>query len=249
MSIGKKRETVELTEYCEDWPILYSREAGEIGRVIGSHILEIHHIGSTSIPGLCAKPIIDIAIGVASFEAAVGCVAAMESLGYVYRGENGIPRRHYFVKGDPRTFHSRFRIGGPRLPVIPPAGMTVIPGRSQGNLVHHSADDFCLDLAESLGGLGQPVTTGDPRVNHQDPTVHPAGQDGRIGNHRDRRRIEQNVLISHSLKFLLKMAGSVRIEQIGRIGRDRTTADQIQTGNPGGHRSGRFRTGPAQIMG
>ena len=62
-------------------------------------------MGSTSIPGMLAKPIIDIAIAVADFEDARVCIPLMEGLGYEYKGEFGIPLRHYFVKGDPRTFH------------------------------------------------------------------------------------------------------------------------------------------------
>jgi GrpB-like predicted nucleotidyltransferase (UPF0157 family) len=67
--------------------------------------VDIEHVGSTSIPGVPAKPILDILIGVDDFEAAMAYVPRMESLGYEFRGENGIPRRHYFVKGKPRTHH------------------------------------------------------------------------------------------------------------------------------------------------
>ena len=72
---------------------------------VGYHILDIQHVGSTAIPGIPAKPIIDIAIAVANFEAAHVCIAPIEQLGYLYRGEYGLPRRHYFVKGNPRTHH------------------------------------------------------------------------------------------------------------------------------------------------
>jgi GrpB-like predicted nucleotidyltransferase (UPF0157 family) len=72
---------------------------------IGPHVLDIQHVGSTSIPGMIAKPIIDIGIAVTSFEGARVCIQPIEQLGYVYRGEHGIPRRHFFVKGEPRTHH------------------------------------------------------------------------------------------------------------------------------------------------
>lgn len=64
-------------------------------------VLDIQHIGSTAVPGLDAKPIIDIAVGVTSFEDAHVCREPIVALGYAYRGENGIPRRHYFVKNNP----------------------------------------------------------------------------------------------------------------------------------------------------
>ncbi len=67
--------------------------------------MDIQHVGSTSIPEMPAKPILDIAVAVESFEGATLCIRPLEELGYTYRGENGIPRRHYFVKGEPRTHH------------------------------------------------------------------------------------------------------------------------------------------------
>lgn len=75
--------------------------------VLGGFVLDIQHVGSTSIPGIPAKPILDIAVAVANFEEASRCLAPIEALGYTYRGEASIPRRHYFVKGaaDNRTHH------------------------------------------------------------------------------------------------------------------------------------------------
>jgi GrpB-like predicted nucleotidyltransferase (UPF0157 family) len=66
-------------------------------------------VGSTAIPGILAKPILDIAAAVDSFEAAAACIAPLEALGYTYRGEHGIPRRRYFVRhapdGETRLVH------------------------------------------------------------------------------------------------------------------------------------------------
>jgi len=63
------------------------------------------HIGSTAIEGLLAKPIVDICIGIEKYEDFFPYVAKMENIGYRYRGEYGIPKRHYFVKGDPCFYH------------------------------------------------------------------------------------------------------------------------------------------------
>lgn len=63
-------------------------------------VLDIQHVGSTAVPGLDAKSIIDIAIGVTSFEDAHACREPLVALGYVYRGENGIPLRHFFAKNN-----------------------------------------------------------------------------------------------------------------------------------------------------
>ena len=56
----------------------------------------VEHIGSTAVPGLAAKPIIDIMPGLETFDDGFACVSPLEVLGYEYRGENGIPGRHYF---------------------------------------------------------------------------------------------------------------------------------------------------------
>lgn len=94
-----------LSSYEPDWPLLFLEERERLCAALGARILNVQHIGSTSISGMPAKPILDIGVAVTSFEKAACCIPLMEQLGYSYKGENGIPRRHYFVKGDPRTHH------------------------------------------------------------------------------------------------------------------------------------------------
>lgn len=94
-----------LIDWTPAWSQLFETERQQIAAVLQDSILDIQHIGSTSIPGLCAKPVLDIAIGVKSFEEAFATVPPLESLGYTFRGEYGLPRRHYFTKGSPRTHH------------------------------------------------------------------------------------------------------------------------------------------------
>ena len=103
--IGLERDIVKLIPYNSNWERLFEDEKSSLQEVIGAYVLDIQHVGSTSIPGMIAKPIIDIAIAVQSFEDATVCIKPIEQLGYEYRGEFGIPRRHYFTKGDPRTHH------------------------------------------------------------------------------------------------------------------------------------------------
>ena len=103
--LGLPSGQIQLSPYESGWQILFLEERDRLQASIGGYILDIQHIGSTSIPGMPAKPILDIGIAVTNFEEAVRCIPLMEELGYTYKGENGIPRRHYFVKGDPRTFH------------------------------------------------------------------------------------------------------------------------------------------------
>jgi GrpB-like predicted nucleotidyltransferase (UPF0157 family) len=103
--LGLEKGVVRLVPYSPDWKLFFILEKAHLQQVLGSAILDIQHIGSTSIPGMPAKPIIDIAIGVQDFERARPCIPLIEGLGYEYRGEFGIPHRHYFVKGNPRLFH------------------------------------------------------------------------------------------------------------------------------------------------
>ena len=106
VSIGLEKGVVRLAPYNAGWARVYEGERARIEQAIGPHILEVQHVGSTSIPGLAAKPIIDIAVGVEDFEDARICIAPLEALGYTYHGEHGIPGRHYFTRGEPTLFHT-----------------------------------------------------------------------------------------------------------------------------------------------
>jgi GrpB-like predicted nucleotidyltransferase (UPF0157 family) len=97
---------VEVTHYNKNWPIAYQREAERISEIFAPIVVNIFHIGSTSVPGLSAKPIIDILVEVTSIERVDDFNQDMVLLGYEARGENGIPLRRYFQKGgDERTHH------------------------------------------------------------------------------------------------------------------------------------------------
>jgi len=105
MVLGMTGDEICLLTAHEVWAEQYALEKARIIEAIGAYVLDIQHVGSTSISSVPAKPIIDILIGVEDFEGASVCIVPMEGIGYVYRGEYGIPHRHYFVKGDPRTHH------------------------------------------------------------------------------------------------------------------------------------------------
>jgi len=105
MVLGLTSGKVSLARAHDAWAAAYEQERARIVAALGHQLLDIQHVGSTSIPNVPAKPILDILIGVQDFDEATNCVGPMIAIGYTYRGENGIPRRHYFVKGDPRTHH------------------------------------------------------------------------------------------------------------------------------------------------
>lgn len=96
--------TIKVVSYNSNWPNLFESEAKLIKQALGNNCLEIHHIGSTSVPGLYAKPIIDILPVVKNILEVDKALNGMEKLGYEAKGEYGIAFRRYFHKGgDIRT--------------------------------------------------------------------------------------------------------------------------------------------------
>jgi GrpB-like predicted nucleotidyltransferase (UPF0157 family) len=91
-------DRVELVDHDPSWAELYEREAAEIGAIFDGAAVGIEHIGSTSVPDLCAKPIVDILVGLRELELTEEQVAAMTELGYDYLGEYGLRGRLFFRK-------------------------------------------------------------------------------------------------------------------------------------------------------
>lgn len=90
---------VKLVPHDPRWVQQYEEEAERLTAVFQPILVGIHHIGSTSIPGIKAKPIIDMMIVVSSITAVDTLIEPMADLGYISKGENGIAGRHYFRKG------------------------------------------------------------------------------------------------------------------------------------------------------
>lgn len=104
---------VEVVPYCLDWAIHFEQEASQLRSIFGDALIEIHHVGSTSVPGLAAKPIIDILPVVSRIDEVDKFNAQMAGIDYEAMGEFGIPGRRYFRKGgDHRTHHVHvFEVG------------------------------------------------------------------------------------------------------------------------------------------
>lgn len=99
--LGLNRKIVEVVSYRPQWKLLFEDERKLLKKAVGEYAIEIEHIGSTSVFGLDAKPIIDIVVAVEKIEDAEKCVPPLENIGYEYRGEQGIAGRYYFSKGTP----------------------------------------------------------------------------------------------------------------------------------------------------
>ena len=95
---------VEIVQHDPKWSQLYQVEADKLMHAFGKELVSIHHIGSTSVPGLLAKPILDMMPVVQDIERVELLNEQMESLGYEALGEFGMLGRRYFRKGgDART--------------------------------------------------------------------------------------------------------------------------------------------------
>lgn len=94
-----------LVAYDPRWPQMFLAMQEQLFSVVGASITAIHHIGSTSVPGLCAKPIIDICIESELYPPNEMVIAALVQLGFTHHGEAGVLGRHWFATGNPRTHH------------------------------------------------------------------------------------------------------------------------------------------------
>ncbi len=97
--LGLHHDQVRLVPYSQEWPKLFSQEAQRLHKSLQPYAVDIEHIGSTSIPGMVAKPILDIAIGLWQLKDIDVCVARLGALGYTYKGEQDIPGWHFFTYG------------------------------------------------------------------------------------------------------------------------------------------------------
>jgi len=109
---------IEVIPHDPNWSKLFQTEADNLTAVLGQEILAIHHIGSTAIPGIHAKPIVDILVEVRDIKRIDKFNAEMIEQRYRPKGEFGIPDRRFFIKGDDaqRTHHVHaFQAGNPEI--------------------------------------------------------------------------------------------------------------------------------------
>lgn len=114
MSIGLKRGTVYLAESTDEWVRAYEIERKDLIKALGILPTDIEHIGSTSIQGVPAKPLIDIIVAIDSLQAVQKYRPALETMGYEYMPERVFDDRVFFPKGpqENRTHHLSFVVRG-----------------------------------------------------------------------------------------------------------------------------------------
>jgi GrpB-like predicted nucleotidyltransferase (UPF0157 family) len=91
-------EPVHIVAYDPSWPTLFAQERNLILQAVGQWIEEVEHVGSTAIPGLDAKPVVDLVVGLKDMSDALSLVEPLRSLGYSYWAEGAKAHHHLFVR-------------------------------------------------------------------------------------------------------------------------------------------------------
>lgn len=106
--IGLKRHTVKVVDYDPDWAMLALDACRSVRNACGELLVDVQHVGSTAVPDLPAKPILDIAAAVETFDSMPELVRRLAEIGYRYRRDHGSAGGHLFVVDSPpdiRTIH------------------------------------------------------------------------------------------------------------------------------------------------
>jgi GrpB-like predicted nucleotidyltransferase (UPF0157 family) len=117
ITVGKRtphRAPVLLAEYDSSWPDLYALEEARIRRALGKRALRVEHVGSTAVPGLAAKPVIDIVLAVADASDEPAYAPDLERAGYVLRVREPDWHEHRLLKDDEPAVHLHVFSGGCR---------------------------------------------------------------------------------------------------------------------------------------
>jgi len=98
---------IRIVDYDSGWPSAASRELARIRKAVGPAAVRLEHVGSTSVPGLAAKPILDLQLSVASIAPTAAYADPLEDLGYLFAPDPGSPDLHFFGKPAerPRSHH------------------------------------------------------------------------------------------------------------------------------------------------
>jgi GrpB-like predicted nucleotidyltransferase (UPF0157 family) len=101
-------ELITLQKHDNQWKDIFLKEQELISNALGQTIDKIHHIGSTAVSDLLAKPVIDIAVESISFPPSPRIIDKLATIEYECKGEAGIIGRFWFTKGQPRKFNLHF---------------------------------------------------------------------------------------------------------------------------------------------
>jgi GrpB-like predicted nucleotidyltransferase (UPF0157 family) len=105
MPMSEPVVNIEIVAYNPRWPVLYAEERARVAAQLADMVASIEHIGSTSVPGLSAKPIIDLLVTVTRLGPVDPYIERLGSLGYTFFPVLGNADRYAFGKGSPHTHH------------------------------------------------------------------------------------------------------------------------------------------------
>jgi GrpB-like predicted nucleotidyltransferase (UPF0157 family) len=114
---NNNKRIIEVVSHNPKWEQKFKEEANKIKKIFEEIFIDIYHIGSTAIPAIKAKPVIDIMVEVKDINKVNRYNKQMEKLGYVALGEYGIPKRRFFQKGGTKRSHHVhiFEKGSPQI--------------------------------------------------------------------------------------------------------------------------------------
>ena len=98
-------ESIIICDYDPAWAQRFEQEKAVLLRAVGEFIVEVEHFGSTAVPELAAKPVVDILVGLQQYPMPDEAIHALERIGYEYLGEAGVLGRLYFRKRNPFAFN------------------------------------------------------------------------------------------------------------------------------------------------
>jgi GrpB-like predicted nucleotidyltransferase (UPF0157 family) len=106
--LGQHKRVFDLALYQNEWIDLFNQESDRIMTAIGDKVIQIEHIGSTSIPGMAAKPVMDILVAVERLALSSDIILPLDAIGYGYHPVDTVPGRMFFTREplpDIRTHH------------------------------------------------------------------------------------------------------------------------------------------------
>jgi GrpB-like predicted nucleotidyltransferase (UPF0157 family) len=113
--MGEERDpAVRIVDYDPAWPEEAERELARVAEALGETVVRLDHVGSTSVPGLAAKPIVDLQVSVAALQPQAAYVEPLEAIGYLFVPFATSPEYHFFGKPAerPRTHHLHVCLAG-----------------------------------------------------------------------------------------------------------------------------------------
>src|SRR5258708_14261542 len=100
--------TIIVSDYNPNWPTAFQQLRAQIWPAVQDIALTIEHVGSTSVPGLAAKPVIDMSIIVASEQEVALCIERLATLGYEHLGNLGVEGRETFKRSEEPIAHNLY---------------------------------------------------------------------------------------------------------------------------------------------